>query len=312
MVKVKQLFDRRYGHVKFRLIDLICTGYFGLVGLLLIFFHNKVDHWFSYVVIHLIVIIIILEIVRFGERYSRNKLLWFIRTFYPIAIVLYGWSEIGSLSRMFFGDFWATEPIIRLDKKIFGVHPSIWFQQFYRPWLDEIMHFFYNMYFLFMPIVGLTFFIKKRYAEAFAAFAIGTGAHISNFILFLIFPTLAPFMTEGLVKLSTIHYSGYLFYEITRITQINGAQAGGTFPSCHVSAALAWGLAALRYERKLGYILLPLSVGVGISTVYLGHHHALDPICGLIWGAISYPIILKIIKKRGEDPLTFSKNITPN
>lgn len=54
---------------------------------------------------------------------------------------------------------------------------------------------------------------------------------------------------------------------------------------------------------KLGYALLPLVIGIGFSTVYLGLHHAIDPIFGYIWSAICYPIALKLVKQRGEDPL---------
>ncbi len=301
MRKVREIFGRRYNDVRFRLMDIICASYFGLVGFLLFFSHKEVPLWPRYVLIHAVIIMVILEIVRLGEKKRHKKALWFLRTFYPIASVLYGWSEIGDLSRMFFGDFWATDLIVRLDKLIFGVHPTIWFQQFYRPWLDELMHFFYDTYFLFMPLVSLTLFLKGRSEETFAAFALGTGVHISNFVLFLFFPVLAPFMTEILTSLSNNHYSGYLFFELTRITQENGAQIGGTFPSCHVSAAFAWALAALRYERKLGCVLLVLSFGVGIATVYLGHHHALDPIFGYIWCLIAFPIILKLLKIRREE-----------
>jgi len=308
MKKFKTFTIKRYNNVKFRLVDIIFIGYFGLVGILLIFFHKEVPNYFVYILIHAVVILTILEIVRAGENKPQNKFLWFARAFYPIAIVLYGWSEIGALSRMFFGNFWATEMIIRLDYFIFDVYPPIWFQQFYRPWLDEFMHFFYDTYFLFMPIVGLTLFIQKKYKETFAAFALGSAVHLSNFVLFFIFPVLAPFMTERISSLSTNHYSGYLFYYITKITQAHGAQIGGTFPSSHVSATLAWAFAALRYNRKLGYVLLPWSLVVGFATVYLGHHYAMDPIFGYIWCIIIYPIVLKILKVRNEEPLQLAAN----
>lgn len=299
----RQFWRRRYGQVKFRLIDLLCISYFGLIGMLLIFIHKNVDNPIRYIFLHGMVVLLILELVRWGEKKEPRSVMGFVRLFYPIALVLYGWSEIGAISRMFWGEFWATEPIIRLDLFIFGRHPTVWFQQFFRPWLDELMHFFYNSYFLFMPIVGLSLFLKKNYQQAFAAFALGTGVHLSNFVLFLIFPVLAPFMTDTLASLSTRSYSGYLFYFITHVTQANGAQAGGTFPSCHVSAAVAWALAAWRYQRKLGFLLLVASLGIGVAAVYLGHHHAMDVIGGYFWASVAFPLILRVLIKRGEEPL---------
>lgn len=306
MTHWRQFWRRRYGMVKFRLIDILCITYFGLIGSLLIVIHKQVDNPLRYVLLHGLIVLLILELVRWGERNRQSSVPGFLRIFYPIALVLYGWSEIGAISRMLWGDFWATELIIRLDRFVFGSNPTVWFQQFFRPWLDEMMHFFYNSYFLFMPLVGLSLFLKRNYQQTLAAMALGTGVHLSNFVLFLIFPVLAPFMSDLLVGSSTGSYSGYLFYFITQVTQANGAQAGGTFPSCHVSAALAWALAAWRYQRRLGYLLLMASLGIGISAVYLGHHHAMDVIGGYLWASVAFPLILQMLKKRGEEPLTTS------
>jgi membrane-associated phospholipid phosphatase len=298
---LKNFFTQRYGNMRFRLMDINCMGYFGLIAFLLIFFHKTVNHWLLFILIHIGIILAILEIIRAHERNTQNKSLTMVRIFYPIILVLFGWSEIDILARMFFGTYWSTDHIIHLEKLIFAVYPTIWAQKFLHPWLDELMNIFYDGYYLFMPLVGITLFFKRKYKEVFAAFAIGTAVHFSNFILFYFFPTLGP--QEMFTELQHLKFTGYIFAEITRIIQSNGSVRGGTFPSSHVSAAFAWALIAFRYERKLGYFLLPMSLGVGVATVYLGYHYALDPICGYIWCLIIYPIVLRLIKKRGEDPL---------
>ena len=82
------------------------------------------------------------------------------------------------------------------------------------------------------------------------------------------------------------------------------AEGGGTFPSSHITMALVVSLLALRYEKKLGYILIVITFGIAVATVYLGYHHAIDPFFGLMLGGIFYPIGIKWIKSRGEDPLS--------
>ena len=62
-------------------------------------------------------------------------------------------------------------------------------------------------------------------------------------------------------------------------------------------------LSALRYDKKLGFIILPIAIGIGFSTVYMTLHHAVDPIAGYIWGAFSFFLGLKLIKSRREDPI---------
>ncbi len=290
--------NAKFGHAKFRLVDYNCIGYLALIALLLIFFHKTVDHWFNYVIVHLGVILLILDIIRRGERESSSRFFHFLRTFYPIAVLALGWREIDATGRMFFSSYWATDFIISFDYAIFGVYPTVWFQQFYHPLLDEIMTFFYSGFFLFMPIVTLSLYFQGKKQEAFTAFFIGTFIHLSNFILFRFLPILAPFMNESIKDLHPQQYTGYVFAEITRITQTNGAQRGGTFPSVHVSTAIGWALIAFRYQRNLGYALIPVSIGVAISTVYLGYHHGMDAIFGFSWGIVAYVAASIILKKR--------------
>ncbi len=296
------LWKKRYGHVHFRLVDIVCIAYVLLVGFLLVFFHKSVPNWPLFVVIHILVVLGILEFVRWGERHRDNKTRWFVRTFYPIAVSLFAWRELDAIIPMFFGNYWATDVIIRMEKSIFGVLPNVWFQQFYRPWLDELMHVFYSGYYLFMPLVGLILFFKKKYEAALAAFSIGIFTYCANFLLFYFFPVLAPFMADGMADYHIGSWTGYFVVDFTCFVQSTGACRGATFPSSHISAVFVWSFIALRYLRPLGYVLLPLAFGVAISTVYLGYHYALDSIFGLILALICYPIALKIIKSRNEDP----------
>jgi membrane-associated phospholipid phosphatase len=300
--------ERRYGRVRFRLADINCLVYFGVIGFLLVFFHRSVPEWPKYVLIHLLAMIAVLEIVRLGETSPRKRGLRFLRTFYPVAAILFGWGEIDALVRMFSGSYWATDFLIRADRWVFGVHPTVWIQQFYRPWLDELMVIFYSGYYLFLPLATLPLFIKKKYEETLAVFSVATFIMFINYFLFYLIPVLSPVMSESLSALHTQRYSGYVVADITRFIQAHGSVRGGTFPSSHISEALAWALMAFRYNRKLGAVLIPAVLGVAVSTVYLGYHHALDPIAGLLLGASFFPVGLKLIKARGEDPRSRSSS----
>lgn len=298
------LWKKCYGHVRFRFVDIICMAYFLLIAFLLVFFHKNVPNWPMYVAIHIGVVLGILEIVRWGEKNRDQMVKWFIRIFYPIAVSLLAWRELDALIPMFFDDYWATDAIVKVEKSIFGVLPNVWFQQFYKPWLDELMNVFYSGYYLFMPLVGLILFFKKKYEAAMAAFSIGIFTYFSNFLLFFLVPVLAPFMADGMRDYNIGSWTGYWVADFTRFVQSAGACRGATFPSSHISAVFVWSFIALRYVRPLGYVLLTMAFGVAISAIYLGYHYALDPIFGLILALFCYPLALKIIKSRDEDPLT--------
>jgi membrane-associated phospholipid phosphatase len=301
------LLKKRFGLIRFRVVDIVCMAYIFLVGFLLVFFHKFIPNWPLFVVIHIFVVLGILELVRWGERNRESKIRWFIRTFYPIAVSLFAWRELDALIPIFFGNYWATDVIIRMEKSIFGMLPNVWFQQFYRPWLDELMHVFYSGYYLFMPLVGLILFFKKKYEAALAAFSIGIFTYCVNFLLFYFFPVLAPFMADEMADYHIGSWIGYFVADFTRLVQSTGACRGATFPSSHISAVFVWSFIALRYLRPLGSILLPLAFGVALSTVYLGYHYALDTIFGLALALVCFPVALKIVQSRNEDPLIMRK-----
>ena len=306
---LKSKWELNYGQVRFRLMDINCLAYLTLIGFLLIFFHKGVINWPLHMAIHAVLVVSILEIIRLGEKHPQKKILWILRTFYPVIVFLYAWSEMNMLVCMFYGTHWTTESIVGLDKLIFGVHPTVWIQRFYNPWLDELMNIFYSWYYFFMPIVTLTLFIKRKREETLAAFSIVSFAYLSNYILFYLFPTISPAMIQSIQELQPTQYSGYIVSEFTRLVQASGSVRGAAFPSSHVTGVLVWSLVALRYQKRLGYVLMPITLGVAISTVYLGYHHALDPICGFIWGAICYQVGIRLIKRRREDPLSIPERM---
>jgi membrane-associated phospholipid phosphatase len=299
-----KLWRKRYRDVRFRLVDITCISYFSLIGFLLIFFHKNVPHWPLCVILHMFLILFILEIVRWGEKNRDRKILWFLRTFYPIAIILIAWGELDGIIPMFFGNYWATDVMIRFEKSIFGVLPTLWLQQSYQPWLDELMNILYSGYYVFIPLVSLTLYIKRKHEAALAAFSFAIFAYLTNYLFFFLLPALSPMMAEALADQNIGSWTGYVFADFTRFIQSSAGCRGATFPSSHISGVFMWSFVALRYQRPMGYVLMPFAFGVGMASSYLGYHYLLDSIFGFVWALICYPVVLKILKSRNEDPLS--------
>jgi membrane-associated phospholipid phosphatase len=299
---IQKAWNWRYSGVRFRLMDINLSVYMGLIGLLVIFFHKNVNNWPIHVLIHAGFVIGVLEVVRLGEKHPENKILSFFRTFYPITIFLYAWEELAVLQPMIFGSFWFTDTLVRWDKLIFGVHPTVWLQNLYNPGLDELMNFIYAVYYTFFLLVPLIFYFRKKKHVTFAIYSLTTFTYMSNFLVFYLRPALGANPAPMLAGLHVKEHTGFLFVELNKIIQTKGGIACGAFPSSHVAGALVWALSSLRYDRKMGYVILPFAIGIGFSTVYMTLHHAVDPIAGYIWGALSYVLALRLIKIRGEDP----------
>lgn len=303
---LSRFWNSRYNQIRFRLMDINCIAFLGLIGLLVIIFHKTISQWSIYVLLHGASIIMILELIRVGEIYPQKRVLWILRTFYPVIVIMLGWRELETFLPQFSSDYWFTDIAIYLDKYIFGVYPTIWAQQLYQPWLDELMNIFFSGYYLCIPLVPSVLFFKRKREQTLAAFSIITFTYFTNYLLFYLLPTTGPHIAESLQGLHTIEYRGFFVSEITRFIQANWSVKGGAFPSSHVSAMLVWSLIAFRYQKKMGYVLMPVTLGVAVSAVYLGYHHAVDVFGGLILGVFCYSVALALIRFRNEDPVTFS------
>ena len=288
----------------FLLYDINCLGYLGLIAFLLLFFHRNVHLWPVYILAHVALITAILIIVRLDKRYSGTKLFWLLRSFYPIGVMIFAWEELNALILMFFDSHWVTDLLVRGDELIFGVQPTLWVQQFYRPWLDECMYFFYTGYYLLFLIVPLALVISRKRRELHAILSFITFLYLGSFVLFFLFPAVGPNRASELVSLDQAQPSGYLFAWINRQVQAHMGIAGAAFPSSHVAGAFVWVFTVLRYQRKLGYFLIPIPLGITAASIYLGLHHVLDPLFGILWAGVCALLVLKWLQRRGEDPLS--------
>ena len=281
---------QRYRGVQWHLVDVLCLLYTGLISSLLLVFHKNVNNWMQILFINGLLSIATMELLRSASLKSENRFLGFLRVVYPAAFLGWGWNALNSLVPIFFGNFWATGLIIGADKLVFGVHPTVWFQQFHNPLLDEIMCTFYTGYYLFMPVIILSFFLCGKKKEALAVFSLATFTYFVNFILFYLLPAIGPQMVPNLDGFGQTNFSGYYIANLLRHLQENGCVMGAAFPSSHISGSIIWSLATKRYAPTWGKVLLVFTAGVAISTVYLGYHHGMDPIFGLILGISCYKV----------------------
>ena len=179
-----------------------------------------------------------------------------------------------------------------MDKFLFGTYPTIWCQQFYCPWLDEVMNLFYCGYYFLMPGIVITFLIKRDYRFLIFSLSLVSFTYLGSFILYFLFPTLSPAMASEIsVQLSNSSTKVFMFSSLTKWFQSQGGIIGGALPSSHVFGWVIWSLILVKKNRKIGLPFALMIPGVAISTVYLGYHHAMDPLTGIIWGYVCYRLV---------------------
>jgi len=74
-----------------------------------------------------------------------------------------------------------------------------------------------------------------------------------------------------------------------------------SFPSGHTIGAFAVAVACSAFLPKLGWVLYPLAVLIGISRIYIGVHYPFDVLYGAALGALSGWVVSYAIKSRLKD-----------
>jgi membrane-associated phospholipid phosphatase len=287
---------QRYRGIGLRAMDVPVLLHLGIVGILIVPFHHGVRHWPWIPPVHAALLLLLLETIRLNSG-RRNGLLEFVRTFYPVLWISFAWKEAGLIATMIF-PYWANGLVVNADLWIFGVHPTVWVQTIFRPWLTELMNFFYFIYYFFIPAAAFPLYFggRRRNAEDFLFLVTLTFA--VSFVLFLIFPAEGAWVI--LKNLHTVEPKGGFFLSLIQAIQAKGTIPAGAFPSSHVAAAFVMALGALKFNRPAGWVLLPLAAGVAAATVYCRYHHAVDAIAGILLGLGMYAAGIRILERRGR------------
>ncbi|HHE37109.1 MAG TPA: phosphatase PAP2 family protein [Candidatus Cloacimonetes bacterium] len=288
---------------RFRPIDILTFLYI-LINLLYIIFgwkrvHNPHIHFPVFLMIGIVIYILIRN-----EKHS--GILSFLRDWYPVIAFTYFFEATSALNKVIFPDF--LDPFFqKIDFHIFGYQPAIvWGIKLDYFWLQELMHFAYFCYYLMIPVLGFLLYFKKR--EAFHRFVFSISfLFYFCYLIFNILPVIGGRALEGATFLTTEYRYG-IFTRIMALIYNNTAHLGGAFPSSHVAVAVGVTISALRDVKWFGWILIPISFLLSISTIYCHYHYFIDTVAGLFFGIGIYYLGLKIYGKYAEKEINTEKH----
>ncbi|HKX32170.1 MAG TPA: phosphatase PAP2 family protein [Blastocatellia bacterium] len=221
-----------------------------------------------------------------GLAFARSrgvKILSVLSHWYPPFIFLFFFEEIGSTVHAIFPG-WFDAYLIEADRAIFGVHPTLWVEQFSSFWLNEYMQLVYTSYFLLTIGLGAHLWFRRRHQD-FAVFMASTcAAYYLSYVIFVLFPIESPHHT--LNHLQQVELTGGPFTAFINLIEKHGRVHGGAFPSTHVAGAMVVLFSAFRFARRIGYWLTPLILSICVSTVYGRYHYVVDVFAGILVAAL--------------------------
>jgi len=287
---------------RFRLLDLASLGYVLFSCLVLALFGAGVPGRWTQTAIYALIGLAIVGAASLAEpEGSTPRRGYSLRTLVPLLLLAYTWGQLRQLMPLAWsGSYPGTGFAVAADEWLFGGHPTVMVQALHRDWLDELMAAMYFGYYLFLavPVVLLA---RRQAERALAAASIVAVTYFTMFAFFVLVPTKGPRHTDG-IDLVPTEFGGYFFGWLVRTLQGAESVVGAALPSSHVAGSVVCAVIAVWWLPALGRVLAPLAVGVAISTVYLGYHHAIDPITGVLWGLAGAWLGRAWLRRRGEWP----------
>jgi len=301
----------------------IALFYLGLSGALMLLFHANLPHAAWHITAHFAVLAAILIVVNVADRFnggnlSRSRIAptvrWF-RDWYPQAVFLFCFEELRILVHLIV-PVWRDSVLIAFDRRLTGVYPAVWLDQFSSFWLNEAMQAAYISYFLFLTILAASIYHRRLVSSSTTATGDPSGAdalrafwtvmtasiiaYSIGYMISIFFPVEAPFFAMRSFHLAPL--AGGPATSLINFIEARGRVRGGAFPSAHVSGSFVALVGAWRYRRYLFWVFLPLFVAMCVSTIYCRYHYIADVFAGILVGAIGFLLAERLMAVPGANP----------
>ena len=200
-----------------------------------------------------------------------------IRDWHPLMLFPLLYKEVELLAAVI-GDWRLTAAIPAWESALFAGQPSLYLSErlAFVP-LSEYLHFCYLSYVIVIPSVAAYWYVSGRRVAFGELLLMLSTVMLGSYLFFIVLPVDSPYYLSPHLGPPL---SGHFFFDLVHQMSARGGARGGAFPSAHVSGAVVVTLVAWRHQRRLAYLLLPITGGVMIATVYGRFHYVLDTLAG--------------------------------
>jgi membrane-associated phospholipid phosphatase len=291
-----------FAHYTF--VDYATQAYLALVGLIILFLHGgSVPHWLLLLAAHAVGIGLVHALIQAHAARPRNRLLDFLRHFYPVLLYTAFYRETGALNQEFYSGF--LDPyFIRLERNVLGLQPSLAFMD-RLPYfvLSELLYAAYFSYYLMIIGVGLALFFRNR-RQFFHYVSVISFVFYACYLIYIFLPVMGPRIffreiTDYTLPANVVPavpptfpaaVQAGLFYRIMAWIYRVFEAPGAAFPSSHVAIAISTLYFTFRYLRPVRWVHLVVVVLLCVSTVYCRYHYVVDVVAGVLTAAVLIPL----------------------
>jgi membrane-associated phospholipid phosphatase len=219
-----------------------------------------------------------------------------LRDWQPLLLFPLLYKEVEVLAAVM-GDWRLTAAIPAWESALFAGQPSLYLSErlAFMP-LSEYLHFCYLSYVIVIPAVAAYWYVSGRRAAFGELLLLLSTVLLGSYLFFILLPVDSPYYLSPRLGPPL---SGHFFFDLVHQISARGGARGGAFPSAHVSGAVVVSLVAWRHQRRLAYLLVPLTGSVMIATVYGRFHYVLDALAG---AALAIAVVVCYRSLFGDGP----------
>jgi membrane-associated phospholipid phosphatase len=266
--------------------DLLSLSFIGLLSILTVLFIPSLVFWGKLLTTYFLLAAAIIALAWYRKRTARVKSGFFLHIALTVITILLIFNSLGDLiPGIWSGTF--DNVLIKIDHALFGVHPTIWMERMISPLLTAILQCAYISYY-FIPISLSVVLIAKGKHDEFedALFGIVLCFYLS-YLGYLLVPAVGPRFTLDHMQTTDLQ-AGPFIQKIQSVLNSLEHNKTDAFPSGHTAVALmtlyyAW----KKKEKALSTVLIPVALGLIISTVYLRYHYCIDVLAGIALTALT-------------------------
>jgi membrane-associated phospholipid phosphatase len=285
-------------------VDYATQGYVTLVGVIVLFLHpSAVWYWPYLVASHALVVGLVHALIQAHARRPDNRVLDFLRHFYPVLLYTGFYRETGELNQMLVSGY-LDAFFIRLEAWVFGLQPSLAFMD-RLPHLvvSELFYAAYFSYYVMIVGVGLALFYRNR-DQFFHYISIVSFVFYVCYLIYIFTPVMGPriFFREivdyqlpadvqpGVPPVFPAAVQAGVFYKIMAWIYHRFETPGAAFPSSHVAIAITTLWFSFLYLRGIRWLHLVVVILLCVSTVYCRYHYVVDVLAGTLTAALLIPL----------------------
>jgi len=253
------------------------------------------------IIILYVALLLGLLILVYVRRKIRNERLYFgLYFWYPVCYLLIIFQSMTWLLPEVNSPAIATNKfdsiLYGIDLCFYDIHPVLWFERNSHPLVTDAMYLLYSYYF-FMPFLLMVLLLRhKKFVALENSYFILALSFYLGYIGYLLVPAKGPRFYLDIEPLQGVYCAEFL----RNLIDFLEPNKHDVFPSMHQLINVVILVLSYRYERKLFYVSLPISIGITTSLMYCQYHYVIDVVAGAFLAILFYLLGNYVIEKQNS------------